>query len=59
MKGFAKRAVLRLSVKELRTELYWAPPLTACRATEVFYGETTKRATEASVLSLANALVKV
>jgi hypothetical protein len=51
MKGFAKRAVLRLSAKELRTELYWAPPFTACRATKVFYGETTKRATEASVLS--------
>jgi len=51
MKGFAKRAVLRLSVKELRTELYWASPFTACRATKVFYGKTTKRATEASVLS--------
>ena len=51
MKGFAKRAVLRPSVKELRTQLYWAPPFTACRATMVFYGETTKRAAEASVLS--------
>ena len=51
MKGFAKRAVLRLSAKELRTELYWAPPFTACRATKVFYGETTKRATEVSVFS--------
>jgi hypothetical protein len=51
MKGFAKRAVLRLSAKELRTELYWAPPFTACRATKGFYGETTKRATEVSVFS--------
>ncbi len=51
MKGFAKRAALRLSVKELRTELYRAPPSTVCRATKVFNGETTKRATEASVLS--------
>jgi hypothetical protein len=34
MKGFAKRAVLRLSAKELRTELYWAPPFTVCRATK-------------------------
>jgi hypothetical protein len=51
MKGFAKRAVLRLNAKELRTELYWAPPLTACRATKGFYGETTKRATEVSVFS--------
>lgn len=51
MKGFAKCAVLRLHAKELRTELYWAPPFTACRATKVFYDETTKRATEVSVFS--------
>lgn len=43
---------LRRRVKELRTELYRALPFTVCRATTVFYGETTKRATEASVFSL-------
>lgn len=46
-------------MKELRTELYRALPFTVCRATTVFYGETTKRVTEASVLSLANALIEV
>jgi hypothetical protein len=50
-KGSAKRTALRRGVKELRTELYRALPSTACRATKVFYGEITKRATEASVLS--------
>jgi hypothetical protein len=58
-KGSVKRTALRLYVRELRTELYRALPSTACRATKVFYGETTKRVSEASVLSFANALVKV
>lgn len=42
---------LRRRAKELRTELYRALPFTACRATTVFYGETTKRVTEASVFT--------
>ena len=45
-------------MKELRTEPYRALPSTVCRATKVFHGETTKRATEALVLSAANALVR-
>jgi hypothetical protein len=51
-KGSVKRTGLRLGVKELRTELYRALPITVSRATKVFYGETTKRASEASVLSV-------
>ena len=42
---------LQLGVKELRTELYRALPITASRATKVFYGETTKRVTDASVFT--------
>lgn len=57
-KGSAKRTALRRDVKELRTELYWAPPFTACRATTVFYGEITKRATEASVLSCSTLSIR-
>ena len=51
MKGSVKRAALRLRVKELRTELYRTLPSTAGRATKMLYGEITKRASEASVLS--------